>query len=135
MDRMEAENRRAKIDLQKDVMRSRDEMLEENWETIQKVLEDAAGKVAHSTKNERQIVKRTLENVRTRAEAAARCTEVIKRGVFKKQARKARAEPLPSKKRKYTEIRCRSCMSTGTSRKTEKNGKKRTAKALWRGVH
>ena len=33
-------------------MRSRDEKVEENLETVQKVIEDVAGKVAHSTKNE-----------------------------------------------------------------------------------
>ena len=41
------------IDFQKGVMRNRDEKLEENLETIQTLLEDAAGKVAHSTKHER----------------------------------------------------------------------------------
>ena len=38
-------------------MRSGDENLEENLETIQKVIEDAAGKVANSTKH-----KKILEN-------------------------------------------------------------------------
>ena len=36
----------------------------------------------------------TPENVRSREEAAARCTNKIKRRVLKKQARKARAEQL-----------------------------------------
>ena len=47
-------------------------------ETTQRVLEDAAGKVAHSTKNEREtMVKRTPETVRIREEAAARCAKVV----------------------------------------------------------
>ena len=45
------------IEVQKDVMRSRDEKLEENLQTIQKVIEDAAGKVAHSRKHERETCK------------------------------------------------------------------------------
>ena len=82
------------MEFRKDVMKSRDEKMEEHLETIQKVIEDAAGEVAHSTKNERNIAKRTPESVRKREEAAARCTKVIKRRVLKKQARKARAEHL-----------------------------------------
>ena len=57
-------------------------------------------------------MKQTWENVRVREEAAARCTKVIKRRVLKKQARKARTDHVVN------------CMSMGTSRKTEKNGKR-----------
>ena len=42
------------MEFQKDVMRSRDEKVDENLETVQKVIEDVVGKVAHSTKNERK---------------------------------------------------------------------------------
>ena len=72
-------------------MRSRREKTEENLETKQKAVEDAAGKVAQQHRNERKIAKRTPDNVRIREEAAARCTTVIKRKALKKQARKARA--------------------------------------------
>ena len=48
----------------------------------------------HCSKTERKVKQQTLENVRIREEAAARCTEVIKRRGLKKQARKARAEHL-----------------------------------------
>ena len=51
-------------------MRSRDENLEENLETIWKVSEDAAGKVAHSTKHEKNIGRRKPENVIIREEAS-----------------------------------------------------------------
>ena len=96
-----------------------------------KSIEEAAGKMAHTTKIDRdKAVKQTLGNARIREEAAARCTKVIKRRVFKKQARKARADQLvkmyydartgENKK----ESRCRGCMLTGSSRKTEMNGKK-----------
>ena len=43
-----------KIEYQKDAMRSRDEKLEENFETIQKGIEYGAAKVAHSTKKQRE---------------------------------------------------------------------------------
>ena len=94
MDRVEAENRRAKNESRKDVMRSRNEKLEDNLETRREVIEDAAGKVAQSTQKREKNVKRTLENVRICEEAAARCTKVIKRRLLKKHARKARAEHL-----------------------------------------
>ena len=58
-----------------------------------KSIEEAVGKVAHTTKSiETRQRNRRLENVRIREEAAARCTKVIKRRVLKKQARKARAD-------------------------------------------
>ena len=53
----------------KEVMRSRCEKLQENLGTIQKGIQDAAGKVAHGTKNEREkIADQTPENVRKREE-------------------------------------------------------------------
>ena len=73
-------------------MRNRDEKLEEIFDTILKVVEDAGVKVAH--KERENIAKRTPENVRIRGEALVWCTKVIKRKVLKKQARKARAEHL-----------------------------------------
>ena len=64
--------------------------------TIQRKIELAADEVAHCTKAEREtnILKRTPDDVRTREEAAARCTKVINRRVLIKQARKPRAEHL-----------------------------------------
>ena len=58
MDRMEAQNRRAKkLNSRKmRVMRCKDVKFEEDLGTIRKVVEDAAGKVAHSTKNERETL-------------------------------------------------------------------------------
>ena len=73
-------------------MRNKDEKLEEIFDTILKVVEDAGVKVAH--KERENIAKRTPENVRIRGEAPVWCTKVIKRKVLKKQARKARAEHL-----------------------------------------
>ena len=49
--------------------------------------------MALTTKFERdKEVKQTPEKVRTREEAAARCTQAIKRKVLRKQARKAKAD-------------------------------------------
>ena len=49
--------------------------------------------MALTTKFERdKEVKQTPEKVRTREEAAARCTQAIKRRVLRKQARTARAD-------------------------------------------
>ena len=49
----------------------------------------------HHTKAERENKKQSYpENVRLHEEAAARCTNKIKRRVLKKQARKAKAEHL-----------------------------------------
>ena len=61
-------------------MRRKDEGQEEHLETIQKSIEEAAGKVAHSTKKttETKSVKQTPGNVRIREEAAAKCTQVVK---------------------------------------------------------
>ena len=39
-----------------------------------------------------KLLRSTPDDVRTREEAAARCTKVIKRRVLNKQARKARAQ-------------------------------------------
>ena len=65
---------------------------EDDLVAIQRTVETAAGKVAHHESRKRKIVMSTPETVRLREEAAARCTAKIKRGVLKKQARKARAE-------------------------------------------
>ena len=99
MDRTEAQNDEAKIELQKAVMRRKDENQEENLETIQRSIEEAAGKVAYSAKNDRdKALKQTPENVtkkkkgknnvRILEEAAARCTKVIKRRVLKKKKKR-----------------------------------------------
>ena len=67
----------------------------EDLATRQKTIEIAAGEVAHHTKAERATHSlSTPENVRSREEAAARCTAKIKRKVLKEQARKASAEHL-----------------------------------------
>ena len=73
MDGMEAKkNDEAKIEFQKLVIRRKDEKHEENLETQQKDIEEAAGKVAHSTKNDRdKALNRTRENVRIREEQGA----------------------------------------------------------------
>ena len=69
--------------------------IDENLATIQKTIEAAAGEVVHNTRAEREkITQRKPDNVRRREEAAERCTEVIKRGVLKKHARKATTEHL-----------------------------------------
>ena len=60
-------------------MRREDEKQEENLGRIQKDIEEAAGKVAHNTKNDRdKAMKQTPENVKIREEAAARCPKVSK---------------------------------------------------------
>ena len=127
-DRMEDKNDEAKIEFQKAVMRKEDEKQEEKLATIQKDMEEAAGKVACSTKYDSDnAMKETPQKARIREEAAARCTKVIKKGVLKKQARKARADhpvncsSTPGRST-IEESRCQSCVSTGTSRKTESNG-------------
>ena len=69
--------------------------MEENQKedlAIQKNIEEAAKKAAHTEKTDRdKEVRRTPEEVRMREEAAARCTKIIKR---RKQERKARADHL-----------------------------------------
>ena len=56
----------------------------ENLETVQESIEEAAGKVAHTTNVDRDnAVAQTLGNVRIREEAGAGCTKVIKRKVLK----------------------------------------------------
>ena len=92
MDVMEADNRRAILEVQKKVM-ERNECTEENLDAINKNIEKAAGKEAHRTIAQREkTITSTPENVRPREEAAARCTAKIKRRILRKQARKARAE-------------------------------------------
>ena len=69
--------------------------IDENLATIQKTIEAAAGEVVHNTRAEREkVTQRKPDNVRRREEAAERCTEVIKRGVLQKHARKATTEHL-----------------------------------------
>ena len=69
--------------------------VEEDLATFQKNTENAAKKVVHRTKEEREKeIMSTPENVRVREEAAARCTAKLKRRILWKQARKARAEHL-----------------------------------------
>ena len=88
-------NDEAKIEVQNAAMRREEEKQEENLGTIRKEIRVAAAKTAHSTKNKRdKAVKQTPENVRVRDEEAARCTDVIKTRVLRKQARKARADHL-----------------------------------------
>ena len=55
---------------------------------MQKIIEEAAGKVAHSTKSDRdKAVKQTPGNVIIREEAAARCTTVTKKKGAQKNKR------------------------------------------------
>ena len=83
-----------KIKLMRTVMETDGHGVDENLTTNQKKnIEFDASNVAHCTEAERKI-QRTPDDVRTREEAAARCTNVIKRRELKKQAREARAEHL-----------------------------------------
>ena len=109
-----------KSEFLKDVARSRDEQLEANLETIQKDIEDAAGKVAHSTKKTRGKLqnehRRMCEFVKKPPQGAQ---QVIKSKVLKKQAKaRARTTLLNAVWRQERETfkgsRCRSCVSTGT---------------------
>ena len=99
MDGLEVDNRGAilvffKRKKTREVMK-REGDKEEDLSTAQERSENAAKKIQHRTKaqKEKELV-RTPENVRLRKEAAARCTAKIKRIVLRRQARKARAEHL-----------------------------------------
>ena len=82
------------VKFKKEVMINNDGV-EEDFATIQKTPRARSGKVVHRTKAQREKeIMSTPDNVRLREEAAARCTEKIKRGVLRKQARKAGAEHL-----------------------------------------
>ena len=95
MVRMEAASENeARIEFTKPVMTNKEEDQKEDLETTQESIEEAAKQVTHTTKSERDEVRRTPEKVRIREEAAARCTKVIKRRVFRKQARNAKADHL-----------------------------------------
>ena len=90
-----AKNDEAKTELQKAVMDKKRRQARKNLGTIQKDIEEASDKVAHSTKNDRdKNMKETPESVRIREDAAARCTQVSTRNVLKKQARKTKADHL-----------------------------------------
>ena len=65
---------------------------EDHLVAIQRTFGNAAGKVAHHTKAEREKMMSTPENVRLREKTAARCTARIKRRMPKKQARKIRTK-------------------------------------------
>ena len=66
----------------------------EHLEMIQRSIEEAAKKVAHNTKANRQKeVRRTPEEVTVKGGAAARSTRPIERKALRKQARKAMADP------------------------------------------
>ena len=79
---------------------------EEYLSTAQENIENAAKKIRHRTKaqKEKEIMS-TPVSVRLREEAAARCTAKIKRRVLRRQARKARAEHLVRWKKKHKESR------------------------------
>ena len=62
-------------------------------DTIQRSIEEAAKKIAHTTRAERQKeVTRTPKLVTLKEEAAARCKRPIERKVLRNQARRARAD-------------------------------------------
>ena len=72
----------------KAVMDKKCEGQEEDLETIQKISEEAAGRVAHTMRSDGdKAVKRTSESVRILEDAAARCTKVVIRKVLKKQGK------------------------------------------------
>ena len=74
------------------MVRRKDEKQEENLETIQKDVEEVAGKVAHSTKIDRdKALKPTPESVRMREEAGVRCTQVMERRVLKKTSKEGQS--------------------------------------------
>ena len=74
-------------------MNRKGEDQKEDLETIQKSILEAATKVAHTTKSDREKeVRRTPEKVKEREGAAARCTQAIKKKVLRNQAMKARAD-------------------------------------------
>ena len=53
-------------------------MMMKDLNTVQKQLEEAPRRIAHSTKGEREkIIVQTPKNVKVREEAAARCERVI----------------------------------------------------------
>ena len=63
---------------------------EEHLSTVQKNIENAAKKIRHRTKAQREkAIMSTPETIRLREEVAARCTAKIKRRTLRKQARKA----------------------------------------------
>ena len=74
-----------KSNFTKKVMENNGHGVDENLIRSKKNIEVAAGEGARYTKAERdKIFKITPDDVRTREEAAARCTKVIKRRVLKK---------------------------------------------------
>ena len=71
------------------------ERSEENLRTMQKANEEAAAKVPHTTRNERgKVVKQTLENVRIREEAAARCTKSHQKKSAQETSKESQADPF-----------------------------------------
>ena len=67
---------KSKIEFKKTAMTKRGQDQKEDLETIQKSIEEAAKKVAHTTKSDREKeVRRTLDVVRIRGEVAAKCTK------------------------------------------------------------
>ena len=76
-------------------MKKNNGSMEEDLATIQKNIENAAKKVVHRTKAQREKEIMSIpENVRLREEAAPGVQQKIKRRVLRRQARKARAEHL-----------------------------------------
>ena len=70
------ENDEAKIEFKKAVLGGGDEKQEDNLVSVQKDIGETAGKGAYNTKSDRnRAVKQMPESVRTREEAAARCTK------------------------------------------------------------
>ena len=84
----------AKTEFKKATMCKKDDDEKEGeLETIQRSIEEAAKKIAHTTRAERQKeVMRTPKPVTLKQEAAARCTRPIDRKVLRNQARRARAD-------------------------------------------
>ena len=82
MDRMETKDRRAKNECRKNVVEKYDDKIDEDFATMQKTVEIAAGKVAHNTKAERAKLYR------------GSCCKMYEKDQEKKQAWKARAEHL-----------------------------------------
>ena len=98
-----------KIQFMKKVMEKDGHGVDGNLTTIQKQLNSPHVKCRIAPKLRDNISKRTPDDVRTREDAAARCTKVIKRRVLKKQPTKARAEDL---------VRC--CLALGKKKAPKK---------------
>ena len=83
-----------KIEYMKKVMENEPPGVDEHLTTIQKQLKSPQGMWRIAPKLREKYLQRTPDDVRTREEAAARCTKVKKTKSAQKPARKAKAQHL-----------------------------------------